>query len=193
MHAYEKIPLHLAGYILAAFIIIFHLWLLIKQDDAMAFLKKFPRNAKLGAILMGLGMFGFWLIVAPSKISPLSMDLNDFNHLKKFLVFLVPIVAILVITEVKEFLSVRGLGLCLLVLAAPLLGAAWQKTYAFKFLVPLYAYGMIVAGLFFVGMPYLCRDLINWATADKTRFKLLSLAGLIYGVAVLCCTVIYWS
>lgn len=193
MHAYEKIPLHLAGYVLAAFIIITHLWMIFKQDDATDFLRKFPRNSRLGAILMGLGMFGFWLIVAPSGVSPLSIDLNDFNNLKKFLVFLVPIVAIFVIMEVKEFLSIRGLGLCLLILAAPLLGAAWQEPFDYKFLVPLYAYGMITAGLFFVGMPYLCRDIITWATASKSRFKLLSTAGLIYGIAVLGCSITLWS
>ncbi len=196
MHAYEKIPLNTAGYALAAFIIIIHLWMLMKSTSAMTFLKGFPRNYNAGKILMGLGMTWFWLLIIPDKFffkSPLSMDLQDFNSLKTIMAYGVPLVAYLIITECKEFLAVRGLGLFLLMAAAPLLTAAWQEPHTFKFLMPLYAYAMITKALFMVGMPYLTRDLINWATATPSRFKMLSVAGLAYGIAVLVCTILFWG
>lgn len=196
MHAYEKISLSSAGYVLAAFIIIIHLWMVLKPASVMAHLKAFPRNYNAGKLLMGIGMAWFWLLIIPDKFffkSPIAMDLQDFNSLKMIMTFGVPLVAYLIITECKEFLAVRGLGLCLLMAAAPLLAAAWQEPHTFKFLMPLYAYAMISKALFMVGMPYLTRDLINWATASTSRFKILSIAGLIYGIAVLVCTILFWG
>ncbi len=196
MHPYEKISLSSAGYSLAAFIIILHLLMILKPSKTMSFLQSFPRNYNIGRILMGIGMFWFWLLIIPDKFyfkSPISMELQDFNSLKTILSLAVPLVAYLVITECKEFLAVRGLGLCLLMAAAPILAAAWQEPHTFKFLMPLYAYAMIVKGLFMVGMPYLTRDLINWATVNSGRFKVLSILGLAYGVTILVCSILFWG
>lgn len=196
MHAYEKIPLNIAGYLLAIVLIAGHLWMLRKPVAAKQFLQKFPRNIKIGQILMGIGMFWFWMLIIPDKFffkSPIAMDLQDFNTLKSIMVFAVPLVAYLVITECKEFIAVRGLGLCLLMVAAPLLAAAWQEPHTLKNLIPLYAYAMITKGLFMVGMPYLTRDLINWATANTKRFKALSIGGLAYGSLTLICAILLWN
>lgn len=190
-HPYEKIPLNTAGFVLAAFIIGIHLWMLLRQDDAIDFLKKFARNYVYGVVLMAIGILWFWLIVM--KKGGIAMDLNDFNKAKPLLMIIVPVGGFFVIKEMKEFLAVRGLGLVCLMAAAPLLAAAWQEPHAFKFLIPLYAYAMIIKGLLWVSMPYMFRDAVTWATASTQRFKMLTLAGLGYGVAVLTCSIIFWS
>ena len=107
--------------------------------------------------------------------------------------FAVPLVAYLVITECKEFISIRGLGLCLLMAAAPLLAAAWQEPHTLKNLIPLYAYAMIIKGLIMVGMPYLTRDLITWATENNKRFKMLTISGLVYGGILLISSMFLWN
>ncbi len=191
MHPYETIPLNIAGYTLAAWLILSHLWMLVKADDAMDFLKKFPRNHTAGTILMAIGMLWFWLLVAPFK-SPIAMDLGEFNGTKNILLVTVPVVAYLMITNVKEFLAVRGLGVVALMAAAPLLAAAFQEPATGKLLIPIFAYAMLTTGLFFVGMPYLMRDGITWATASAGRFKLLTLGGLGYGIAVLASTILWY-
>ncbi len=196
MHAYENLPLQPTGIVVAALLIIFHLWMILKSPSAMAFLKKFPRNYKAGKIIMGIGMTWFWLLIIPDKFffkSPIAMDLQDFNSLKTIMALGVPLIAYLIITECKEFLAVRGLGLVLLMAAAPMLGAAWQEPHTFKILLPLYAYAMVTKALFMVGMPYLTRDLITWATANPGRFKSLGVAGLAYGIAMLVCAILYWG
>ena len=196
MHAYEQISLSSAGYVLAAFIIIIHLWMVLKPSNAMSFFKGFPRNYGVGRILMGIGMAWFWLLIIPDKFffsSPIAMDLQDFNSLKMIMAFAVPLITYLIITECKEFLAVRGLGLCLLMAAAPLLAAAWQEPHTLKILIPIYAYAMIIKGLLMVGMPYLTRDLFNWATASTGRFKILSLVGLAYGIAILASSILFWG
>ncbi|MFT5882242.1 MAG: hypothetical protein ACI9FG_000742 [Crocinitomicaceae bacterium] len=191
MHAYEDIPLNLAGYAIAVWLILLHLWMLVKSDEAMAFLKKFPRNQIAGAILMSIGMTWFWFLIVPFK-SPIAMDLGEFNGAKKILLIAVPVVAYLMITGVKEFLAVRGLGIVSLMAAAPLLAAAWMEPATGRLLVPIFAYGMLTVGLFCVGMPYLLRDAITWAIASSGRFKALAFGGFAYGIAVLACSILWW-
>ena len=191
MHPYETISLSSAGYILAAWLIISHLWMLVKADKAIAFLQKFPRNTFAGTILMAVGTLWFWLLVAPLGL-PLEMDLGEFNGAKKILLILVPAAGFLMITEVKEFLAVRGLGVVCLMAAAPLLAAAFQEPATGKLLIPLFAYAMLTAGLFFIGMPYLMRDGIQLATATKGRFQALVAGGLVYGIATLACTILWF-
>ena len=191
MHAYEQIPLHLAGYAIAAWLILLHLWMLVKSNNAMEFFKKFPRNHTIGSILMAMGMIWFWFLIAPFN-SPIETDLGEFNGFKSILLILVPIVTFLLITGVKEFLAVRGLGVLALMAAAPLLKAAFIEPATGKILVPIFAYMVLTIGLFCVGMPYLLRDAITWAIAETSRFKALAAAGLLYGIAVLACSIIWW-
>jgi hypothetical protein len=76
--------------------------------------------------------------------------------------------------------------------ASPLLEAAFLKDPTSRLLVPVFAYAMLTASMFCVGMPYLFRDAINWATAKSTRWTLLSAAGLLYGLATLSCALAFW-
>ena len=195
MHPYEKIPLNTAGYVLAAWLIGLHLWMLLKPAESKEFFQKLPRNRYLGPWFMGLGMAWFWLLIAPDGLgifSKLQMDLGDFNRAKNILRILVPIAAAGMIMHVKEFLAVRGLGLLALMAAAPFLYAAYLEPPASRLLVPIFAYVMIFKGLFWVGMPYTMRDAITWATKTDGRYKLLTVGGLGYGVAVLVCAILWW-
>jgi len=124
MHPYEKIPLNAVGYVLAAWLIGVHLWMLLKPAESKEFLIKLPRNRTLAPWLMGAGMLWFWLLIAPDGLGPLSklqMDLGEFNRAKNLMRILVPIAAAGMIMHVKEFLAVRGIGLLALMAAAPLL------------------------------------------------------------------------
>lgn len=193
-HPYEDIPLDITGYVLAAVLIAGHLWMLLKPTEAKEFLTKFSRNYGIGRILMAVSMLWFWLLVTPAYIpNPLSFELGDFNGAKNILLVVVPLAAVLVIKEVREFLAVRALGLFLLMVAAPLLAGAFLEPHPYKNLVSFYSYALIIAGLFFIGMPYLFRDMVKWATDQASRFRALSIGGLIYGIAVLLCTIVYWG
>jgi len=198
MHPYEELPMNIVGYLLAAWLIGFHLWMLIKQKSAKEFLSNFPRNRFLGSILMGVAMFWFWLLIVPlersNPLGYLSMDLGEFDAAKKFLVVVVPVAAFLMIKEVTEFLAVRALGLLTLLVAAPMLYSCFQDFEPTgRVLLPLYAYVILTAGLFMIGMPYLLRDAIAIAIQNKKIWLGGAVAGLIYGVAVLVCSIIFWG
>ena len=195
MHPYEKIPLSTAGYVLAVWLIALHLWMLLKPEESKSFFQKLPRNRTIGPWVMGAGMLWFWLLILPDgfgTLGKLNMDLGEFNNMKRIMVILVPAAAAGMILHVKEFLTVRGLGLLALMAAAPLLAAAFQEPPTSRLLVSIFAYIMIFSGLFWVGMPYTMRDAITWVTQTDTRYRLASIAGLAYGIAVLVCSILWW-
>lgn len=196
MHPYEDIPLNIIGYVLAIWLIASHTWMLMKPEESKAFLVKLPRNRQLGPWLMGIGMAWFWLLIAPEGwgiLSKIQMDLGEFDRAKPILRILVPIAAAGMIMHVKEFLTVRAIGLLALMAAAPLLYSAYQEPSATRLLVPLFAYIMIFKGLFWVGMPYTMRDAITWAVKTDSRYRALTLGGLGYGIAVLACAILFWN
>ena len=195
MHLYKTLPLFGTGLVLALWLIGFHLLMLTKPAMMQDFLRKFPRHPLLGQIILGIGLAWFWLLVAPEglgKLSALAMDLGEFNKAKPILRLLVPVSLVLVTISVRDFLAVRALGLVGLMVASPLLEAAFLKDPTSRLLVPAYAYAMLTASMFFVGMPYLFRDAVTWATASSQRWTAISLAGLAYGVVTLICALAFW-
>ncbi|WP_193213025.1 hypothetical protein [Luteolibacter marinus] len=196
MHLYEHLPLFGTGIAVGLWLVAVHAFMLAKPDAAQAFLKKFPRNQKLGRAILAFGLLWFWFIVAPAGKGPmnfLAMDLGEFEPVKKHLFYLVPLSILAVGIAVKEFLSVRALGLLGLMVAAPMLDAAFLKDPQSRLLIPILAYAIIIKSLYCVGMPYLFRDAVTWATASQKRWQLLSAGGLAYGIAVLACAFLFWK
>ena len=195
MHPYERLSLFTVGLILGCALIAVHVFMLARPQLAQGFLKSFPRNAVLGQILLGLGLAWFWLLVAPASmgtLGALAMDLGEFNNAKPMLRILIPITMVLVVISVRDFLAVRALGVLGLLAAAPLLESAFLKDPATRLLVPIYAYGLLTASLFWVGMPYLFRDAVDWVTAESKRWNAMVLGGLAYGVALVICALAFW-
>lgn len=195
MHPYEHLSLFTVGLILAIWLIGIHALMLAKPVMMQGFLKRFPRDPMMGQILLGIGLAWFWLLVAPPHwgiLSSLSMDLGEFNGAKPILRVLVPVSLFLVAISVRDFLAVRALGVVGLMAASPLLESAFLKDPSSRLLVPIYAYALLTASMFCVGMPYLFRDVVTWATADQKRWTMLSLAGFGYGVATLVCAFAFW-
>ncbi len=195
MHPYEQLSLFSVGLILATWLIGSHALMLALPGPVQGFLKRFSRNQMLGQILLCIGLAWFWLLIAPDNlgtISALAMDLGEFNGAKPMLRILVPVAMFLVATSVRDFLAVRALGVVGLMVASPLLEGAFLKDPTSRLLVPAYAYALLTASMFFVGMPYLFRDAVEWVSAKPERWRLASLAGLGYGVVTLVCAIAFW-
>jgi hypothetical protein len=195
-HPYEQLSLFTVGLMLAVWLIGSHALMLARPAMVQSFLKKFPRDQMAGQILLGIGLAWFWLLIAPSGLgllSSLAMDFGEFNGAKRILRFLVPVTLVLVATSVRDFLAVRALGVVGLMVASPLLESAFLRDPSSRLLVPIYAYALLTASLFFVGMPYLFRDAVTWVAADQKRWTLCSVAGLGYGVATLVCAFAFWK
>jgi hypothetical protein len=120
------------------------------------------------------------------------MDFGEFNSTKPMLRVMVPLLVVAVSFSVRDFLAVRALGLIGLMVAAPILQAAFLEDPVSRLLLPIYAYAMLTASMFLVGKPYLFRDALDWVRASNSRWQAFGLAGLAYGVAVVVCAVMFW-
>ena len=195
-HPYESIPLNVAGYVLAAYLVAMHGLMIWKAESCKQWLNRLPRHRGAGIYTLAVGMFWFWLLIAPDNLgllSSLTMDIGEFNSVKPWLRIIVPVAFLGMVVYVKEFLFVRALGVVALMASGPLLEAAFNRDPATRLLVPVFSYALLTAGLFWVGVPYTFRDFASWATANHKRWMALSLGGLGYGVATLLCALFFWS
>jgi hypothetical protein len=96
-----------------------------------------------------------------------------------------PIGYVLVLRFVDEFLAVRALGILALLMAEPLLDAAVLRYEQSRLLVTVFAYLLIVVGLFWVMIPYVLRDQINWSAQSTGRWRVMHGIAFVYGAVVL--------
>lgn len=179
------IPLKGTGIVVGLALIAAHLIALLKAAQVKTFLKAFPRNYFWGVVLLSIAFV--WGMMCLSN-----MDMGEFYTLRKWFLIIVPMGFVLVLIHMKEFLSVRALGCMMLLVSGIVLEAAFLQPPASRLLLPCVAYVWIIAGMYFVGMPFLMRDAVNWITAHDQRWKLASVGGVAYGIAVLVAALLWW-
>ncbi|MFN2541207.1 MAG: hypothetical protein ABR514_03440 [Chthoniobacterales bacterium] len=165
------------GIVAGAFLVLISLPGLLKPDLA-GVAQKFPRSRVAGIVLLTVDLvWTLWLLA--------TIEMGEFAAFRKPLLIAVPIGYILALLFVDEFLAVRALGILCLLVAEPLLDAAFLRYEMSRLLVTIFAYLLIVAGLFWVMIPYILRDKIDWAARSAGRWRLLHGAALIYGAVIL--------
>ena len=179
------IPLQGTGIVVGLALIAAHLIALLKAAQVKAFLKAFPRRYFWGAVLLSIAFVWGMMCLA-------NMDMGEFYTLRKWFLMIVPVGFVLVLTHMKEFLSVRALGCLMLLVGGIVLEAAYLQPQASRLLLPVIAYAWIIAGMYFVGMPFLMRDAVNWVTANDQRWKLAAIGGVAYGAAILVAALLWW-
>lgn len=179
------LPLKTMGLIIGLWLIVSHAIALAKPGLVQPFLKRFPRNENLGAVLVIIAFawaFIFWSC----------MDLGEFFTIERPVQIVIIAVCVGVLIYVKEFLAVRALGFLMILAAAPILDSAFLKEPQSRLLIVAFAYVIAVKGMFYVGIPYLLRDQITWVIAKKSRYTAGFAAGLAFGVLVLACALMFW-
>jgi hypothetical protein len=177
-----NLSLHTVGLILGFLLLAGHALALVRPEQIKDWLVRLPRSKPLGIGLLAVdSLWSFWLVS--------NMDLGEFSQYRTWLQIAVPIAFVITLVFVDEFLAVRALGMLALLAAEPVLSAAFLRPESARLLLVVLAYVWLTLGLFWVGMPYLLRDQINWITSTGDRFRALTLAGLAYGLLVLFCAV----
>ena len=172
------LSLQTAGLIAGLFLLLFGLLGLIKPELARGLAQRLPRSRVAGFVLLTVDLFWtLWLLA--------TMEMGEFSGFRRPLLIILPIGFFLVLRFVDEFLAVRALGILFLLGAEPLLNAAFFRPEASRLLVTAFAYLLIVIGLFWVTMPYLLRDQINWSVRRPWRWRLTHALALLYGGAIL--------
>lgn len=179
-YLYRGMPLRTAGLITALFLIAFHVFLLVKGGGLRERIASFHRNYPAGVALLAIGFVWVFLIWS-------EMDLGEFHHLERLVQAVMVAGFALFGWHVRDYLSVRALGLLMVLAPGPLLQAALLEPPTSRLLLVALCYAWLTAGMFFVGMPYLFRDLTAWALRSPARMRYGALAGAAYGVVMLVC------
>jgi len=166
-------------------VILTHAFTLIRPEQTISFAKAFPRSRGAATVLLAIAAVWSFLLVQ-------SIDLGEFSSLRNIMLMAIVAGAILSWIYVPEFLAVRALGMLLLLASEPLLESAVLRHEPTRLLLVVLAYAWVIAGLFYVGMPYLLRDEIQWVTANRSRLKFGAIAGLAYGLALVVCALFLW-
>jgi hypothetical protein len=171
------LSLYTAGLIAGAFLVVVGLIGLVKPDFAQV-VKQFPRSRVAGVVLLTICLvWTLWLVA--------TIQMGEFSSFRRPLLIALPIGYVLALFFVDEFLAVRALGILCLLVAEPLLDAAFLRYEMSRLLVTVFAYLLIIAGLFWVAIPYVLRDQINWSARSVFRWRCLHAIALVYGCVIL--------
>src|SRR5437773_7783402 len=152
---------------------------LLKPAAFAAAARKFPRYTPIGYVLMLVSTIWFVSNVGHESIA-------DFANFKPVLYALFIAVGLGACVFVRDFLPVRGLAVFLLLVAQLMVDTArWVET-PWRLVITTWAYLMVLAGMWFTVSPWRLRDIIQWATANEQRTRILSGVRTAFGLFVLC-------
>lgn len=177
------LSLQTAGLIAGLFLLFVSLPGLINPESSRALARRLPRSRVAGFLILTVDLFWtLWLLA--------TMEMGEFSGFRRPLLIILPVGFFLVLRFVDEFLAVRALGIFFLLAAEPLLDAAFFRVEPSRLLVTVFAYLLIVIGLFWVAMPYVLRDQINWTGRTLGRWRFTHGLVMIYGATILAFAVI---
>jgi hypothetical protein len=139
--------------------------------------RKFPRSVPVGYILTLAGTAWFMWNVNHESLA-------DFESLKPFLFTLFIGVGLGTCFFVQDFLAVRGLSILLLLLGKLMVDTERWAASEWRLVIAVWAYVMVLAGMWFTVSPWRLRDLLLWATANDTRIRVTSGLRLAFGLFV---------
>lgn len=172
------LSLRTAGLCAGIFLLLVSLPGLIMPGAIKDALPTLPRSRFMGVVLLTIAfLWSFWLVA--------TMEMGEFSSFRRPLLIALPIGYFLVMRFVAEFLTVRALGILALLAGTPLLEAAFLRHEPTRLLVTIFAYVLIVAGLFWVTIPYLLRDQINGSIRNASLWMGLHAFAFVYGLAIL--------
>jgi len=173
-----QLSLRAAGILVGLLLLVLGGFGLLSPGFFQSAAKQLPRSRIAGIVLLTIALiWSVWLLA--------TIEMGEFASFRRPLLIALPIGYVLVIRFVDEFLAVRALGILCLLAAEPLIDAAFLRYGLSRLVVTVFAYILVIAGLFWVTMPYLLRDQINWTLTSNTRWRLVNGVVLVYGVITL--------
>jgi len=148
---------------------------LAKPKQFTGALRAFPRSATWGYALM-LGSAAVFLMFLKNE------TLADFERLKPALMLVFAAASVGICVYVRDFLAVRGLALAVMILAKVMVDVARWHESPWRLVIVVWAYLLVVAGMWLTVSPWRMRDLIAWATASEGRVRSLAAARLAFGL-----------
>jgi len=162
-----KLSLSLLTIVLGAGMSVPQIYGLARPRDFAAAARKFPRNHPLGVVLMLLATGWFVWSVNNEPIA-------DFAAFKPAMLAGFTAVGVLSCIFVRDFLAARALAVIFLLLAKLMVdtGRPHLGESPFVLMIQIWAYVLVVAGIWFTVTPWKLRDLLEFATANETRVRI---------------------
>lgn len=159
-------------------VIAVQLYGLRNPDAFQQWADEFPRSVGWGYVLVALATAWFLYNINRETIA-------DFAPYKPMMLIGFGLLGFLTCLFVKDFLAVRGLAVVMLLLAKLMVDTArWAET-EWRLVIVVWAYMMVIAGMWFTIAPWRFRDLLHWATANHQRIRWMSSCRLAFGLLVL--------
>src|SRR5258708_20207257 len=150
---------------------------MVNPQKFAASVRCFPRSLTAAIFLMLLGTEWFaWNV----NVEPIA----DFSAFKPYMLAAFIAVGVLSCIYVQDFLAVRALAVLFLLLAKLMVdtGRPHLGDSKWVLVIQIWAYVLIVAGIWFTVVPWKLRDLLNSATATEARIKLGSSLRLLFAL-----------
>jgi hypothetical protein len=149
----------------------------VKPSEFAAAARKFPRSIPMGYALTLAGTAWFMWNVSHESLA-------DFEKLKPILFTLFIGVGLGTCFFVKDFLAVRGVSVLLLLLGKLMVDTERWAQSDWRLVIAVWAYALVVAGMWFTVSPWRLRDILYWATANEARIRFGSAMRAAFGIFV---------
>jgi hypothetical protein len=148
------------------------------ESSARDILAAFPRSRGAGIVLLSIDLvWSVWLVS--------TMEMGEFSAFRRPFLIILPIGFFLTMRFVDEFLAVRALGILALLMAEPLLDAAFFRYESSRLVLTVLAYLLVVLGLIWVMVPYKLRDQIGWFSNTTARWRGVHAFAFVYGATLI--------
>ena len=154
-----------------------NLYGLLKPSEFRNVLRKLPRSLPAGYLFMLSATAWFMWNVNREPLS-------DFESLKPFLFILFVSVGVGSCFFVQDFLAVRGLAVLMLLLGKLMVDSQRWAESDWRLVIAVWAYLLVLAGMWFTISPWRLRDLLYWATASEKRIRAGSAVRAAFGLFV---------
>jgi hypothetical protein len=155
-----------------------HAYGLVQPDRYREEWRKFSRSGIWGTVLMLLATAWFvWNLY--------NENISDFAKFKPFLMAGFAGVGIGSCFYLRDFLAVRGMAILFLLLGKVMVDTARWVESEWRLLVVVWAYALVVGGIWLTVSPYRFRDWVDWWTQTVGRMRAGVLLRVVLGVTVL--------
>lgn len=172
-------PLFLATLLPGLFLVLLGAVLCWNGAPVASGAKALPRSREAAYLLFGAG--AAWFVY---RISSLNESDLIFFQTPKLLMLAFGALAVLSFVYTPDFLAVRGLAVLTLLVAEPLLSAAYMEWhYPWRRLMVLAVYVGLALALYLAAYPFRLRDFFDWLFRTPRRPRLIGAILVAYGLA----------
>ncbi len=192
LHIYERLSLGTAGLAMGLALAALHGFALAQPQACKTWLTQAHKNAKAARTLLAIDFLWLLLLLLDASWNPFCINMFEFNGIRSILIILSLLIWAILHHYAKDFQFPRALGLFLLLLATVPLTAAFLKEPATRLLIPIWWYPVLTIAMLWIGKPYLFRDWMAGLNKRPRLYTTLNGLGLLYGLAVLACSLLFW-